>query len=49
VVYHVKAAGGAVFAAGSIAWTGALGVDQNVSRITRNVLARFVDPAPLPW
>jgi N,N-dimethylformamidase len=49
VVYHVKPEGGAVFAAGSIAWTGALGVDRDVSRITRNVLARFVDPAPLPW
>jgi N,N-dimethylformamidase len=49
VVYHVKAGGGAVFAAGSIAWTGALGVDRHVSRITRNVLARFVDPAPLSW
>jgi N,N-dimethylformamidase len=49
VVYHVKPGGGAVFAAGSIAWTGALGLDRNVSRITRNVLARFVDPAPLPW
>jgi N,N-dimethylformamidase len=49
VVYHVKAGGGAVFAAGSIAWTGALGVDRDVSRITRNVLERFVDPAPLPW
>jgi N,N-dimethylformamidase len=49
VVYHVKAGGGAVFAAGSIAWAGALGVDRNVSRITRNVLERFVDPAPLPW
>jgi N,N-dimethylformamidase len=49
VVYHVKAGGGAVFATGSIAWTGALGVDPDVSRITRNVLTRFVDPAPLPW
>jgi N,N-dimethylformamidase len=49
VVYHVKPGGGAVFAAGSIAWTGALEVDRNVSRITRNVLARFVNPAPLPW
>jgi N,N-dimethylformamidase len=49
VVYHVKTGGGAVFAAGSIAWTGALGADRNVSRITRNVLARFGDPAPLPW
>lgn len=49
VVYHVKPGGGAVFCAGSIAWTGALGLDQDLSRITRNVLQRFVDPAPLPW
>jgi N,N-dimethylformamidase len=49
VVYHVKVGGGAVFATGSIAWTAALGIDDGVSRITRNVLARFVDPAPLPW
>jgi N,N-dimethylformamidase len=49
VVYHVKVGGGAVFAAGSIAWTSALGVDGAVSRITRNVLERFADPAPLPW
>jgi N,N-dimethylformamidase len=49
VVYHVKPGGGAVFATGSIAWCGALGVDPAVSRITANVLRRFCDPAPLPW
>ncbi len=49
VVYHLKPGGGAVFCAGSIAWTGALGVDEDLSRVTRNVLARFVDPAPLAW
>jgi N,N-dimethylformamidase len=42
-------AGGAVFSAGSIAWCGSLshnGYDNNVSRITANVLRRFLDPAP---
>ena len=42
--------GGAVFSTGSIAWGPALscnGYSNNVSRITRNVLDRFLDPAPL--
>ncbi|MGE0725734.1 MAG: N,N-dimethylformamidase beta subunit family domain-containing protein, partial [Alphaproteobacteria bacterium] len=41
--------GGAVFATGSIAWVCSLsanGYDNNVSRITGNVLRRFIDPAP---
>ena len=41
--------GGALFAASSIAWCGALshnGYDNNVSRITWNVLKRFLDPQP---
>ena len=41
--------GGAVFSVGSIAWAGSLphhGYDNNVARITGNVLERFVDPAP---
>jgi hypothetical protein len=38
-----------VFATGSIAWAGALGVDAGIDRITRNVLERFLDPEPLPW
>jgi N,N-dimethylformamidase len=39
--------GGAVFATGSIAWAGALNHEDgrnNVSRITGNVLKRFLDP-----
>jgi N,N-dimethylformamidase len=39
--------GGAVFSTGSIAWAGALnheGGKNNVSRITGNVLKRFLDP-----
>ncbi len=41
--------GGAVFSAGSITYCGSLahdGYDNNISRITRNVLDRFADPAP---
>jgi N,N-dimethylformamidase len=41
--------GGAVFSTGSIAWIGSLshnGYDNNVSRITENVLRRFSDPQP---
>jgi N,N-dimethylformamidase len=37
--------GGAVFAAGSVTWTGSLshnGYDNNVSRLTENVLRRFL-------
>jgi hypothetical protein len=39
-----------VFCTGSIAWAGSLwhrGYDNNVSRITGNVLRRFRDPKPL--
>lgn len=42
--------GGAVFSTGSIAWTASLpheGFENNVARITGNVLRRFLDPAPL--
>lgn len=42
-------AGGAVFSASSISWSAALpchGFDNNVARITGNVLRRFLDPAP---
>jgi N,N-dimethylformamidase len=41
--------GGAVFSVSSIAWCGSLshnGYDNNVSRITANVLNRFVKPEP---
>jgi hypothetical protein len=39
-----------VFPTGSIAWYGASshnGYDDNVARITGNVLPRFLDPAPV--
>ena len=41
--------GGAVFSVGSIAWPGSLphnGYDNNVSRVSENVLRRFVDDVP---
>ena len=44
-------AGGAIFATSSIAWCGSLshnGYDNNVSRITWNVLQRFLNPKPFP-
>ncbi|WP_374442296.1 N,N-dimethylformamidase beta subunit family domain-containing protein [Stella sp.] len=49
MVFFPTAGGGGVFATGSIAWACALscrGYDNNVSRITENVLRRFLDPAP---
>jgi N,N-dimethylformamidase len=45
ITYFEAAGGGAVFATSSIAWSGGLshaGYDNNVSRITGNVLDRFV-------
>jgi hypothetical protein len=40
--YYETESGGAVFAAGSIAWPSAIVVDECVSRITANVLRRFL-------
>ena len=43
--------GGAVFSTSSIAWSGSLSFndyDNNVSRITENVLRRFAEDEPLP-
>lgn len=50
MVFFETPNGGAVFSTGSIAWAGALGsngYDNNVSRITGNVLRRFIDKAAL--
>ena len=50
VVFFETPAGGAVFSVGSIACYGALphdGWDNDVARVTLNVLRRFADPAPL--
>jgi N,N-dimethylformamidase len=49
MVFYETPGGGAVFSTSSIAWAGALahnGYDNNVSRITENVVRRFVDPKP---
>ena len=42
LVYYETASGGAVFSAGSIAWPSAILIDDRVSRITANVLDRFL-------
>jgi N,N-dimethylformamidase len=49
VTFFETVGGGAVFSTGSISWAGSLShnnYDNNVSRMTENVLRRFVDPAP---
>lgn len=49
IAFAEHPSGGAVFATGSIAWCGALPVsnfDNNVSRMTENVLRRFAKPEP---
>jgi N,N-dimethylformamidase len=49
MVFFETPNGGAVFSTGSIAWAGGLshnGYDNDVARITGNVLERFVDDAP---
>jgi N,N-dimethylformamidase len=50
MVFFETPNGGAVFSVGSISWFGALardGYDNDVARITTNVLRRFADPTPL--
>ena len=42
IVYHEPAGGGGVFSVGSITWIPALFPDERVSRITRNVLTKFL-------
>jgi N,N-dimethylformamidase len=49
MVFFETPNGGAVFSTGSIAYAGSLphnGYDNNVARLTTNVLRRFADPAP---
>lgn len=49
IVFFEGPQGGAVFSVGSIAWYGALahrGYDNDVARITTNVIRRFLDPTP---
>lgn len=48
MVFFETPHGGAVWSAGSIAWAGSLShnkYNNNVSRITHNLLKRFLDPA----
>lgn len=50
LVFFETAKGGAVFSSGSITWAASLshdGYQNNVARITENVLRRFLDPRPL--
>ena len=49
MVFHETPNGGALWASSSIAWAGGLSHNKyknNVSRITKNVLDRFLDPKP---
>ncbi len=49
MTFFETARGGAVFSVGSIAWAASLphnGYDNNVSRISKNVVRRFLDPDP---
>ncbi|MSP83279.1 MAG: N,N-dimethylformamidase [Alphaproteobacteria bacterium] len=51
MVFFEMPGGGAVFSTSSICWGGSLAhnrYDNNVSRITDNVIRRFVDPKPFP-
>ena len=51
MVYFTTPDGGGVFSTGSIAWCGSLshnGYDNDIARITGNVLRRFLHDAPLP-
>lgn len=50
LVYFETPNGGGVFSTGSITWAASLsheGYENNVARITGNVLRRFLDPRPL--
>jgi len=52
MVFYECLNGGAVFSTGSITWGASLawnGYDNNVSRITENVLRRFANPTPFPF
>ena len=49
VVFFETPGGGAVFSTGSIAWAGSLATDKydnDVAKLTTNVLRRFIDEAP---
>jgi hypothetical protein len=42
IVYHETASGGAVYSVGSITFVASLLVDEAISRITANVVRRFL-------
>jgi N,N-dimethylformamidase len=47
IVYFETPKGGAVFSAGAITWCASLAhnnYDNNVSRVTENVIRRFLEP-----
>jgi hypothetical protein len=46
LVHYTTRSGGAVFSAGSITWPASILVDASVSRITANVLNRFLSDNP---
>ena len=49
LTFFETAGGGAVFSTGSIAWAGAVAwnrYDNDIARMTENVLRRFNDPQP---
>jgi len=51
IVFYETPGGGAVFSVGSISWFGALArndFDNDIARMTTNVLTRFADPEPFP-
>ena len=51
MVFFATPKGGAVWSAGTIAWATSLlwnKGENSVSRVTRNVLTRFLDPTPFP-
>ncbi len=51
MTYFPTRSGGGMFSSSSISWCGSLAhnnYDNNVSRITENVLRRFMDATPLP-
>ena len=52
MIFFETPSGGAVFSVGSISYTGLLshnGYDNEIERITRNVLNRFNDPTPFDY
>jgi N,N-dimethylformamidase beta subunit-like, C-terminal len=52
MTFFETAAGGAVFSTGSISYAGALasnGYDNDIARLTRNVLERFLDSTPFEF